>query len=440
MSQKPPVKLITYKDLLAELEDSGDEYHLLLGNGFNNSLGVPTTYKAIFQEMKKGYPLYREVEQILEDQYDIEVLLEALEKAGQTLNPPFDPFLTGIGTKAVKLDFMKATLEIVKDEVSNIDKNNNNDIRLFLKNFSTYFTLNYDPLLYLLWMKFKDNNESWEIHNIPGHRQKHLNATQNKMYTEIKRAREHGKLTIQVDEDQTSSAKQTLLKDAQTSMLVLAVQNYFSSYKWKVADIKKVIAYIRKEAEDLGNIDWIKIPNDGFTTGGEETIPSLEQQLPLIPSEEDKQNLYFLHGAFHLVEKREVGTELRTCKVTQTANKSFLKQLEETVYEKGDTILCVLEGDAEGKKEEIEKHPYLRKCFNALKASKGRLVLLGSSLAENDQHIFDAINHSGITHIYVSTHEDNVEETMSKAKRAFRDKQIVCFDYNTIAYTKVHFK
>ncbi len=48
---------------------------------------------------------------------------------------------------------MKATQEIVKSNIKNIYAEKNEGIFLLLKNFTNYFTLSYDPLIYILLLK-----------------------------------------------------------------------------------------------------------------------------------------------------------------------------------------------------------------------------------------------------------------------------------------------
>ena len=53
MTEQPSI--INYKQLLIELRKTEQDNHLLLGNGFNNSLGINTSYKGIFERMKSLY-------------------------------------------------------------------------------------------------------------------------------------------------------------------------------------------------------------------------------------------------------------------------------------------------------------------------------------------------------------------------------------------------
>lgn len=54
--QKTSMRLVKYSEMLSEIENT--ENHLLLGNGFNYSLGVNTGYKNIFEVMKEHNPIY----------------------------------------------------------------------------------------------------------------------------------------------------------------------------------------------------------------------------------------------------------------------------------------------------------------------------------------------------------------------------------------------
>lgn len=436
MSQESSTKLITYKDLLAKLKDSSDKNHLLLGNGFNNSLGIPTTYEAIFQEMTAIYSPYHNIETMLKNEYNynLELLLKTLEDNEladnkKDLGSVLYSFLTGSGTHKIKLDFMKATLNIANRGVKDIYKdeaNKEKDMRLFLKNFSKYFTLNYDPLFYLLLMKLKDGQ------------QEPLNAIQKTLRIEIEHAHKVGELVMRIGKNQIE------LKATNKDLFTKAVKHYFSN-KWRVADIKKVTTHILKAEKGLSDTEGFEIPNDGFGQDGKEVIPSEPQQILFTsPREEDRRNLYFLHGAFHLIQTQVRKTPC-TRKIIKKGTTSFLKRLEDIIYTgKEDTILWVLAGNTEYKKKKIDDRHYLKKCFGALKDLKGRLVILGSSLAENDKHIFDAINNNdGITHVYVSTSEDKDEmkKTMLRAEKVFPDKEhIEYFDYSDMPYSKVQVK
>ena len=72
------VKLETYTNILNHLNP--EKSHLLLGNGFNNSLGIKTDYKSIFEEMKEEHADYKILEKSIKNKgYNIEDVIGELE-------------------------------------------------------------------------------------------------------------------------------------------------------------------------------------------------------------------------------------------------------------------------------------------------------------------------------------------------------------------------
>lgn len=406
-----PKNLISYQKLLETLNVDKSANHLLLGNGFNNSLGVVTTYKNIFNKMEQAYPQYERVKSNLEEKnYDIELLIKELKESLAEAN-----FLPDYIENKIKLDFMTATYSIVSRDIKKIYQEKNKAIHLLFNNFSNYFTLNYDPLLYLLLMQFKheDENKSLVFQNTSSFIEGDLDTRKQNIYQKIKKAREEGYLKIS-DGDRDS---QFSLEETSKGNFKLAVKEFFKNEKWKQKDIEEIINKII--GEENPSEDKLLKADDGFR--------KLKQRSLFKESKE--QNIFFLHGAFHIYEKGE-----DTVKITQKQNKAFLQKLEEIIYREGNNILCILTGTAEDKKRQIERQHYLNICFGKLKTLKGRLVILGSSLEKNDQHIFNEINNSAITHLYIGTSEREKLSTIEKAGKAFKNKTIGYFDYESISY------
>src|SRR5690606_19018743 len=83
--------------------------------------------------------------------FDLEYFIGKLEEDISLENS----FLRKYISNKIKLDFMQATHEIVKAEIKNIYTKKNDGIFILLKEFTNFFTLNYDSLLYLLLLKYK---------------------------------------------------------------------------------------------------------------------------------------------------------------------------------------------------------------------------------------------------------------------------------------------
>ena len=125
-----------------ELYNKTQKNAILTGNGFNLNFGYKSSYKNIFKEMKKldtGYE-DKKFKENLNENYNIEKILGCFK----------DVF----AQKAIKTDFVKALMEIMK----NTEKNKNK-ASIFIKKFNNVFTLNYDPFLYKIGIKLTNKSK-----------------------------------------------------------------------------------------------------------------------------------------------------------------------------------------------------------------------------------------------------------------------------------------
>lgn len=408
-------KVLTYPELLKEIE--GNKNNLLVANGFNRGLGINTSYEEIFKKMLQGKhgKVYENVEDIVKQcKYDLEGVIAKLNESIDSNNE----FLKKYVNNKVKLDFMQATQEIVNDSLKNVYSEKNNGIFLLLKNFTNYFTLNYDSFLYLLLMNFKKNDgDSTSIIFTPQLKiiQKNLDVVQNNIYSEIKNLREKGTLDISASEKNIRSDLSLILK----SDFVTTVKIYgkSSGKSWKMKDIEKVVGKILQEEKNnqvLENVD------DGFKQTSLFDIPVHEQNNKL-------QNLFFLHGAFHIKEDKN-----KTVKITSTENKALYDKLEEVLNNDELEICTVFQ--PKNKIDSIRESKYLSHCIDKLNSISGNMVIIGSSLDENDNHIFEAINNSSVDKVYISSFE-NFKKDKERAKKLFSNKEICLFNAKTISYS-----
>lgn len=419
MTKEP---LLSYKDVLEKLTDQ--ECHLFLGNGFNRWLGIDTSYWAIFKRMTENdHWIYKDAKALVEETW------EDLEKfIGRLIEDISDKnlFLIKYVSNKVKYDFMKAAHEIVKAEIKNIYTEKNQGIHLLLKNFKNYFTLNYDSFLYLLLLSFKlDNIQEKTIAFQPSIKfiEKDMDEAQNNIYTEIKATRTNGTLNINAwDGSSIFKSMDQLTKTHFTT----EIKEYSKSNNkgWKVKDIDKVVSAILKEERNhkvLNNL------NDGS-----KKISLFDDTIEFVFDPKSKlQNLYFLHGAFHIYKDGK-----QEKKITQSTNKALYDKLEEILNDEARDIVCVFQ--AENKIEEINKSEYLKKAYNKLHELSGSMVIIGCSLSDNDQHIFDQINKSKIDTLYISTRKKNYDINYKIAKEKFPTKKIMLFEAETISYELPH--
>lgn len=157
--------------------------------------------------------------------------------------------------------------------------------------------------------------------------------------------------------------------------------------------------------------------NDGFTFISDEFKYSIHLD----------QNIFFLHGAFHIYQKNRA-----VFKITQTQNKALYDRLEEILEDEDKDIICVFTND--NKEDEIAENIYLSNGIKKLKSLNGSLVIIGSSLAENDKHIFRKINESSIAKIYFAVNKLRTKHYEQRLNNLFPSKEIILFDRDSITY------
>jgi hypothetical protein len=107
------------------------------------------------------------------------------------------------------------------------------------------------------------------------------------------------------------------------------------------------------------------------------------------PVYEGEIPVYYLHGALHLV----VGGTGETWKLKLTSLQTILDQFGQPIA--GDPQarpLLVTEGSAHEKLRAIEDNDYLSHCLDRLRANDLPMVVFGSSLSEQDQHLVEALS------------------------------------------------
>jgi hypothetical protein len=415
------IAVLKYSEVLERIKNQTN--HLLIGNGFNYGLGINTSYKSIFNKMiENNRGVYKEATSIVENcNYNLEQFIGKLENDIKSDNV----FLRKYIRNKIKFDFMKATHEIVKNAIKNVYAEKNEGVFLLLQNFTNFFSLNYDSCLYLLLLKYKpiDNELNNAIVFKPSIKfiEEDMNAEQNNIYTEIKEARRTGKLKITIDND---SLEKPLSQLTKTHFLteVKAYSNA-NNKRWKTKDIDKAVKFVFEE-EKKGNSRLNKV--DDGSRYKQTNLFDDETEL-VFDSKCETQNVFFLHGAFHIYQDGRV-----IKKITQESDKALYEKLEEILNNEEQDIVCVFQ--QENKIDAINQNEYLLNCFNKLGSLTGNMVIIGSSLADNDNHIFEQINKSDIETVFISSLLREIEENYKLAKLRFPSKKIYLFVAETISY------
>lgn len=406
------MELITYCELQNRLNEDETDNHLLLGNGFNISLGVYTGYENIFNKMKEKYNGYEDLK--INGNFDIENIIGELKKQIPE-NSSHKIFLDSFINNKVKSDFMKSAYKIAKEGVKEIYSDKNYGVGILFENFTNFFTLNYDPFLYLLLMKYKktDLDIALSFQHTLGFKKTDADILSNKEYQKIKSIY-HTYTKELVDEDGNNIIDIPFSKLNKTDFEKQLRDILKSRGKTLKEQHLKLLYEELKENEIEVNI------NDGFVGDLFNVKPEVEPYI---------QNVFFLHGSFHLYRQGKA-----IYKITQSQDKALYDRIDEILGEENKEIITVFTN--ENKIYEIENNNYLIKCIDKLRALSGSLVIIGSSLDGNDSHIFDAINESQIKNIFFASHDKEKTEHYKRLLELFPNKEITLFDRYTVTYEK----
>jgi len=408
------IELKQYQEVRAEWQKS-QQRHLLLGNRFNQLLKVYTDYENIFDHMKKIYWRYEDIQDVFENECNrnIEKLPEALKKdaAGN--------FLPDYIQEKVYSDFRKALFTIIASRVAYIYKAKNQVIHALLDGFVNYFTLNYDPFLYQLLMKFEVSD------NQPTFQSLLDEAEDPRIYEKISEAYNKRIVSVSVSDDEQSHEITGGPKNPFTVDMNRYLRPNWSDKEIGLA-LKNFYKFLGGEKNRTDRVNELLLWfNDGWATG---------PKSPDKPYNPQGQNLFYLHGAFHIYQDSK-----GIYKSIRQGTKSLYAMIEENLSSDENEIVWVFRG--EDKLREIEKNDYLRTGYQKLSKLNGALVIIGCALAENDTHIFKQINDSQVDSIYIASSHTRDKRSnkgwsqlhYARASKYFPNvKTITLFDWETI--------
>ncbi|WP_417240858.1 DUF4917 family protein [Celeribacter halophilus] len=122
--------------------------------------------------------------------------------------------------------------------------------------------------------------------------------------------------------------------------------------------------------------------NDGFGLGG--ISPDGHFRGPFKPNA--YCDIYNLHGGLHLFQNSK--DEVYKAQNTQ---EGVIATISKAITEQKRLPLYVAEGSSKAKERKIYASPYLRHCFEKLRAQTGHIFIYGHSADENDAHLYNAI-------------------------------------------------
>lgn len=173
-------------------------------------------------------------------------------------------------------------------------------------------------------------------------------------------------------------------------------------------------AAMQDEVDEL-NLDH----NDGF--GKDEDDYDADYVMWHGESKAYKQRVHYLHGALHLFD---AGKQLQKYTWINTGT-PIIRQVRDALS-RNEFPLFVSEANSEQKLKKIQHSAYLHHAYKSyvgvLRAGKSSaLMVLGHSLDQTDDHIFERIAKSQLAELYVSLHGDVLEpsniEIVRRAER-----------------------
>lgn len=137
--------------------------------------------------------------------------------------------------------------------------------------------------------------------------------------------------------------------------------------------------------------------------------------------EDNRCNVYNIHGGLHLFLRKDGETEKRLAGAD-----GGLEAIAQTIENDDRFPIYVAEGTTESKQDRIASIAYLKLCFERLKESKGCFFVYGSAADDNDAHIYNALFASKISHLYFCIYDPNelatLDGRLAKYQKSNRSK------------------
>ena len=270
----------------------------------------------------------------------------------------------------------------------------------FFNLFSSFFTINYDPLLYRFLLNFKSTK----------------NDIDQSFISDLR----------EINSQEISDFEFPLKALTKRDVISIARKIFYEKGLYKTMnqnDYFNALKIIRDE------IPKVQI-NDGFTIQAKGKHKSTSY-MRWDKSRKSKQNIFYLHGALNIYTYKPK-KEIRKYILNKgSKDKNFINEIIEQST-KGNHF-CVFEKKSKEKKEKIKNNIYLNNCLEKLSKIEGALVILGWSCSKNDKHLIDIINKSKLDVIYISYYS---LESVKKLQTVFKNKQLVFFSCNILPFSK----
>jgi len=423
----------------------GSDCTVLLGNGFSRSYCNSAFNQA---EIIEHMPSLQNATNIADIEQCIE---ETQSKVNENLPDRTVP--KAVIDRWIKSMLHKEFIDTLYDlmpkslnEVEDFSDDKLAKYRDFFNCFDKVFTLNYDPLLYWMLMRFINYGDKEFVDYSDLKEQLNSVAEDSKEYTKLKKKldttnekciksvrNEMFPVYLKENEDyklnilcKTEVLLEKSIAEAEGKILggwTKVIPEVYQAFEAKKAENLT----LSQESDKLNRIADTTIESKLESVKHNKEAMKLKIRDGFIGDnwgQDNDQTVFYLHGALHLIENSD-----KTVKVTQDEFKKMIEKVKEK-WDEGYEPLTVLESTPEAKVNRINQSPYLTKCFNELQNISGSLVTHGLSFMSSDQHIIDAINNNTkLDKIYVGYYNTLTDEI----QQAFENNdKVVFFDTSTM--------
>lgn len=170
-----------------------------------------------------------------------------------------------------------------------------------------------------------------------------------------------------------------------------------------------------------------------FTDGFGENDESIHEDY-VVYKNRHGMKVHYLHGGLHIFD---AGSEIIKKTYSKT-NVRLVDQIKENL-DRNIYPIFISEGDSKQKLTKILHNSYLNHCYKSLRTIGGDLIILGTQLKRNDNHILDALIENKVKNIYIGvsdiesvSHIKSRIELYNQGKTEVKKKILHYYDYKTV--------
>lgn len=230
--------------------------------------------------------------------------------------------------------------------------------------------------------------------------------------------------------------KSTDIKPSEYRACMNFVKNYNKVYTLNY-DI--LLYWVIMKLKEEGNPEYSNLISDGFCDTN-----SQEDYVIFKNTGDNRFGIYHLHGGLHLFNRGADVAKLTFSKTSTPLTEQIIRHMNDNEYP-----VFISEGTSEAKEAKITHNPYLNHCYKSLAKLSCNLVIFGTGLKKNDEHIQKAIIGSECPNIFIGVSNiDKISEWASfehdfKSKKALvgqgrgkkkleQERNVYYYDYRTV--------